>query len=48
MLRYRTTEHGCEALVEDLDAARRNYPDQVIDKITLDEIMLLYIKGEKI
>ena len=48
MLRYRTTEHGCEALVEDLDAARRNYPDQVIDKITLDEIMLLYIKGEKV
>ena len=39
---------GCEALVRDRREARRKYPDAVIDAATLDDIMLFYVKGEKI
>ena len=37
---------GCEALVPDRAAAKRKHPDLVVDPAPLDEIMLLYAKGE--
>mgnify|MGYP000846745039 FL=1 len=37
----------CEALVEDKEAARKKYPGLVMDPASLDEIMLLYAKGEQ-
>ena len=44
----RSNSFGCEALVRDRREARRKYPDAVIDAATLDDIMLFYVKGEKI
>ena len=35
-------------LVPDRDVAKRHYPNVVIDNATIDEIMLLYVKGEKV
>ena len=35
-----------EVLVADRDQARRKYPKAVIDPASIDEIMLLYVKGE--
>lgn len=46
-LRWRRGAAECEALVANKAEARRSYPGLVVDNATLDEIMLLYIKGEK-
>lgn len=46
-LRWRRGESECEALVTDKDEAKRKYPGLVVDGASLDEIMLLYVKGEK-
>lgn len=44
-LRWREGNSECEALVADKDEARRKYPGLVVDNASLDEIMLLYVKG---
>ena len=44
---WRRQEYECEALVYDRDAARKKYPDALIDPATIDEIMLMHIRGEK-
>lgn len=44
---YRKMDYQYEVLVEDRDAAKRKYQDVVIDAASLDEIMLLYVKGAR-
>ena len=34
-----------EALLDCMGAARRRYRDAVVDDATIDEILLLYVKG---
>lgn len=46
-LRCRRGACECEALVTDRRAAKRKYPNFVVDTTSLDEIMLMYGKGEK-
>ncbi|MCI1965736.1 MAG: ABC transporter ATP-binding protein [Oscillospiraceae bacterium] len=46
-LRVRRGAAECEALVADRAAAKNKYSNFVIDPASLDEIMLLYAKGEK-
>lgn len=43
---YRKQDYEWEVLVADRDKAQRKYPKAVIDPATIDEIMLLYVKGE--
>lgn len=43
---WRRGEAECEALVADKDEARRKYPGLVVDRAALDDIMLLFGKGE--
>jgi len=43
---YRKQDYEWQVLVADRSTAQRKYPDTVIDPATLDDIMLLYIKGE--
>ncbi len=43
----RRQDYEWQALVADRDTAEKKYPDAVIVPATIDEIMLLYIKGEK-
>ena len=45
-LRWREGGAECEALVTDKSAAKRKYPGLVVDSASLDEIMLLYVKGQ--
>ncbi len=45
---YRKTKYAYEILVDNKEEATRKYSDCVIDKITLDNLMLLIIKGEKV
>ncbi len=43
----RENQFGCEALVKDVAAFKRRYPDLPVDPVTLDEIMVLTVKGER-
>ncbi len=42
---YRDTKLSMECLVRDKEAARRSYPDVIVDNASLEDIMLFYIKG---
>lgn len=44
----RKTEHQWEVLVRDKKRAEETYKDMIIDHATIDEIMLLFVKGEKV
>ncbi len=44
-LKYRKNKYGYEVLVEDKRAFKKKYNSEVIDKMTLDDLMVLMIKG---
>lgn len=46
VIAYRKQDYGWEILIADREKAQRKYPKAVIDPATIDEIMLLYVKGE--
>lgn len=46
MVAWRRQDYEWEVLIADREAARRKYPKAVVDPATIDEIMLLYVKGE--
>ena len=46
VIRFRRGTFGCEALIRDRYIARELYPDFPVQPATLDEIMILYTKGE--
>ena len=48
VIRYRRNRYNYEVLVNDRHSIRRTYRDAVIEKITIEDLMLLYIKGEKL
>ncbi len=47
VLAFRREAYQVSVLVADKQAAARRYPEAVIDDATIDEIMLLYAKGER-
>lgn len=47
ILAYRKMDYQYEVLVENRSAARKKYQGAVIDPATLEEMMLIYIKGEQ-
>lgn len=47
IISYKTGKYEYQVLVSDRNKIKRKYKDYVIDKITLDELMVLMIKGEK-
>ena len=47
-IRFRRQAFGMEALVRDRAAARRKFPSAVIDPVTIEDIMLFYIRGEQL
>lgn len=47
ILAYRKMDYQWEVLVKDKKIAASKYKDAVIDRATIDEIMLLYVKGER-
>lgn len=44
---YKKNKYNYEILISDKDKMKKKYKDYIIDKITLDELMILIIKGEK-
>jgi len=48
MVAYKKTKYAYEILVNDKEQASKKYHNCVIDKITLEDLMVLVIKGEKV
>jgi len=46
-IRYRKNQFGYEILVKDKWGMKKKYPDVIVDDVSIEEIMLFYIKGEK-
>ena len=44
---FRRQDYQWDVLVADREAAARRYPKAVVDPATIDDIMLLYVKGER-
>lgn len=47
ILAYRKQDYEWEVLVADKEKAHKKYPKVIIDNATIDNIMLLYVKGER-
>ena len=47
IIRYKKQKYSYEVLVEDRDRIQKKYSGVIIDKPTIDEIMMLYIKGKE-
>ncbi len=48
ILAYRKRDYQIDVLVSDRKEAERKYKDAVIDHVSLDEILLLLVKGERV
>ena len=47
IIAFRRKDYQIDVLVADKDAAMRKHKDVVLDSVSIDEIMLLLVKGEK-
>ena len=47
ILAYRKDDYQWNVLVADKEKARRKYKNAVVDDATIDDILLLYVKGEQ-
>ena len=47
MLAWRKEAYQWDVLVPDKEKARRLYKNAVVDDATIDDILLLYVKGER-
>lgn len=44
---FKKNKYNCEILIDNKDKCKKKYKDYIIDKITLEDLMLLMIKGGK-
>lgn len=47
IVKYKKNKYDCQVLVDNINEIRNKYKDCIIDKITLDDLMVLMVKGEK-
>ena len=47
IIAYKKNKYDCEILVNDINKIKKKYKDFIVDKITLEELMVMMIKGEK-
>lgn len=48
MLAFRKCEYQWEVLVADKEKVRKKYKEIVVDDVTIDELLVLYVKGENV
>lgn len=48
IISYKKTKYSYEILVENREESMKKYSDCIVDKITLEDLMVLIIKGEKV
>jgi len=46
-IRYRKNQFGFEVLIEDKQAFKKKYKEAIVDGVTIEEIMLFYVRGER-
>lgn len=46
-VKYKKTKYECNILVENKNEFKKKYDIEIIDKPTIEDIMLIYIKGDK-
>lgn len=46
IIRYRKNKYDYEILIKDRDKMKKKYKNSVVDKISIEELMILMIKGE--
>lgn len=46
IIRYQKNKYHYDILIKDCDKLKKKYSNYIIDKITLEQLMILYIKGE--
>ena len=46
IIRFRKMDYGYEILVKNKNEMERKYPNFVMDNIKIEDIMLMYVKGE--
>lgn len=46
IIRFRKMDYGYEILVKNKNELERKYPNMVMDNIKIEDIMLMYVKGE--
>ena len=47
IIAYKKNKYDYEILINDINKIKKKYKDFIVDKITLEELMVLMIKGEK-
>ena len=47
IINYKKNKYNYDILIDNRDKMSKKYKDFIIDKITLEELMVLIIKGEK-
>jgi len=47
ILAYRKRDYQTDVLIADKKSAEKKYRDVIIDNVTIEEIMLMFVKGEK-
>lgn len=47
IIAYKKNKYDCSILINNIKNAKKKYKDCIIDKITLEDLMLLMIKGER-
>lgn len=48
ILTYRKTKYAYEILVNNKEKISKKYEQSIVDKITLEDLMVLIIKGERV
>ncbi len=48
ILAYRREDYQISVLIADKEAARKKYRNMVVDNATIDDILLIYVKGEQV
>jgi ABC-2 type transport system ATP-binding protein len=48
ILAYRKRDYQWDVLVADKEKARRKYKASVVDNASIDDILLLYVKGDQV
>ena len=47
VIAYKKNKYDCHVLINNVSKIRRKYKDVIIDKITIQDLMVLMIKGER-
>lgn len=47
IIRYRKMDYGYEILIKNKKELEKKYPNVIMDNIKIEDIMLMYVKGEK-